>query len=158
MKQIKLTQGKFALVDDEDFEWLNQFHWSVDGSGYPQRAIKTEKGWRPLRMHRDILKLKAGEHGDHINGDKLDNRRSNLRKCTQKENNRNMKPSSSNSTGYKGVRYRKDKWRTQKWYAEIMIANKKIYLGGFDTKEQAALAYNQAAKKYFGDFAYLNPL
>ena len=62
MKRIKLTQRKFALVDNEAFEYLNQFYWSVDGSGYPQRATKTEKGWRPLRMHRDILGLKAGEH------------------------------------------------------------------------------------------------
>ena len=158
MKQIKLTQGKYALVDDEDFEYLNQFHWSVDGSGYPQRAIKINGKHRPIRMHRDILKLNAGEHADHINHDKLDNKRTNLRKCTQQENNRNMPMLKTNTSGYRGVYEKKDKFRNNKWVSEIHVNNKKIHLGLFKTPEDAAQAYNKAAQQYFGEFARLNIL
>ena len=158
MKKIKLTQCKYALVNDEDFEYLNQFHWSVDGSGYPQRAIKINGKHRPIRMHRDILKLNAGEHADHINHDKLDNKRTNLRKCTQQENNRNMPMLKTNTSGYRGVYEKKDKFRNNKWVSEIHVNNKKIHLGLFKTPEDAAQAYNKAAQQYFGEFARLNIL
>jgi len=153
MKNIKLTQGKYALVSDEDYECLNQFHWSVDGNGYPQKAIKTKKGWRPIRMHRYLLKLKKKEHCDHINHNKLDNQRVNLRKCTQKENNRNLPMMITNTSGFRGVWW--DKFKN-KWHSNISVNNKTIHLGRFKNIKDAAKIYNQAALKYFGDFAILN--
>jgi len=145
MKQIKLTQGKYALVADADFEYLNQFHWSIDGSGYPQRANKTPKGWRPIRMHRDILKLKDGEIGDHINRNKLDNQLNNLRKCTPRVNVINRPISKNNTSGYKGVNW--DKW-SSKWRAEIMVNYKKISLGRFKEIKNAILVRKNAERKY----------
>lgn len=158
MKKIKLTKNQLAVVDDKDFEYLNQFHWSVDGSGYPQRATKTIKGWRPIRMHRDLFKLIGKETADHINLNKLDNRRKNLRRCNQAQNNRNIGITKNNTSGYKGVWLRNDKKRSKRWVAEITFNDKKNHLGSFERPEQAALAYNNAAKKYFGEFAVLNPL
>ena len=99
-----------------------------------------------------------GQMVDHINRDKLDNRRENLRLCNMTESNRNRGPihfkhSSSITSKYKGVHWSKNKWR-----ATIEVNGKKIYLGFFDNEQDAAIAYNEAAKKYFGDYAYLNEI
>jgi hypothetical protein len=158
MKKIKLTQGKFALVDDEDFEYLNQFHWSVDGSGYPQRATRINDKPRPIRMHRDILKLVGSETADHKDLDKLNNQRENLRRCTKKDNNRNRGLLINNKSGFAGVYFSNEKWRRQKWVAEIHVNDKKINLGRFYNRTEAIEAYNQAALKYFGEFARLNKI
>ena len=153
MREIPLTQGKVALVDDETHEYLSQFHWSVDGSGYPQRAVKTEKGWRPLRMHRDLLGLGAGEAADHVNGDKLDNRRTNLRRCCQSENNRNVGIRATNRSGFKGVYFNK---KRNGYQAYITSERRHIYLGYHPTAEAAARAYDKKAKEIYGAFARLN--
>ena len=162
MKTITLGgikgKGKFALVDNEDYEYLNQFHWSIDGSGYPQRATKINGKHRPIRMHRDILKLVGSETSDHKDLNKLNNQRSNLRRCTKQDNNRNMGLLKTNTSGYKGVWFYKGKWRIKRWVAEIHVNSKKINLGNYYTKEEAALSYNQAAQKYFGEFARLNEI
>lgn len=103
-------------------------------------------------MHREILGLKKGEIGDHKDGDGLNNQRSNLRKCTHSENLRNAKKRrGSHSSHYKGVTRCRNKWR-----AVIKVDQKKYSLGNFTTEKEAALAYNVAATKYFGCFAYLN--
>ena len=109
-------------------------------------------------MHRDILKLVGSETSDHIDLDKLNNQRSNLRRCTKKDNDRNKGLLKSNTSGYTGVWFHKGKWRIKRWVAEIHVNNKKISLGHFLTKEEGALAYNQAAQKYFGEFARLNDI
>lgn len=158
MKRIKLTKGKFALVDDNDYEYLNQFYWSVDGSGYPQRATKINGKRRPIRMHRDILKLVGKEMADHADENKLNNQRENLRKCTKSQNTVNKGLLRNNTSGYNGVWFHKGKWRVKRWTAEIHVNGKKIYLGSYLTKEEGAFAYNQAATKYFGEFARLNEI
>lgn len=145
MKKIKLTQGKYTLVDNELFDYLNQFHWSVDGCGYPQRAIKTEKGWRPLRMHRDILKLKPRELADHINRNKLDNRLINLRKCNATLNVINRPINKNNKSGIKGIYW--DKF-TNKWRVEIMSNYKKIKLGRYFLINDAISARSKAERIY----------
>ncbi len=123
MKQILLTQGKIALVADADYDWLNQWKWYVlkdrSGSFYAVRSSSQKKGKRyPIYMHRLILGLERGDkrEGDHRNHNTLDNRRSNLRICTQQQNLTNQKPRSNGTSKYKGVTW--DKHR-KKWYAQI---------------------------------------
>jgi len=151
MMEIPLTQDKVALVDDDDFDELSKHKWSVDTQGYPSRGIVTERGWRPVRMHRFILGLSFGEPADHINRDRLDNRRSNLRRCTRQQNTFNRRPMSK--SGYKGA-YSSP--TLSGWRAQIMVNGKCLYLGSFRTPEDAARAYDTAARDHYGEFAYLN--
>lgn len=155
MKKIALSgkygKGKFALVDDADYGWLSQRKWQVTQGGYATRS-----GYRDgriigrLLMHREIMTPPRGMQVDHINGNRLDNRRSNLRFCSHTENCHNRRP--ENKTGYKGVRATP----YGKWLARITIDRVRVELGRFDTPQEAALAYNQAARSHFGDFARLN--
>lgn len=143
-KSIPLTQGKFALVDDEDFEYLNQWDWFFH-SGYAKRT--------GLRMHNVIMCPQNGLEVDHINGDKLDNRRANLRVCTHSENMKNRKNNKDNTSGYKGVVFHSP---SGKWQAQIGVNKKHYSLGLFDNKIDAAKAYDEAARKYGGAFANVN--
>lgn len=156
MKKIKLTQGKYALVDDEDFEFLNQWKWFVKenhGNLYAVRqkyithGVKNRKAKR-FYMHRQLLGFPKKQI-DHWNGNGLDNQRKNLRVCTSLQNSWNQKISLLNTSGYKGVHKRYKKL----WQARISIKKKRISLGYFKNKKEAALAYNKAAKKYFGEYA-----
>lgn len=167
MKTIKLTQNKFAFVDDKDFDWLNQWKWcyikTKQGLGYVRTHEHiTNKG---LFMHRVIMGNPINKQIDHINGNRLDNRRCNLRICTRSQNNMN-RIKIINKHGFKGIYFQKrikGKKSNRKtifnhWYAQISINGKRIKLGSFATKEDAAKAYNLAALKYFGPFARLNSL
>lgn len=153
-KQIELTQGKFALVDDEDYDWLVQWNWYYD-SGYAMRSAKGCHGTRrpKIRMHREIISVSRELSVDHINGNKLDNRRCNLRACTQSENKRNRGKSKNNTSGYKGVHFYSPK---KPWTVSIRVNNKQIFLGNFADPVDAAKAYDRAAIKYHGEFAKLN--
>lgn len=148
MKEIPLTQGKVAIVDDEDFEWLSQWRWYFKG-GYACRSDKR----LTIRMHRLILATQEGDFCDHVDGDRLNNQKSNLRLCTFAENMFNKGAYRTNTSGFKGVVWEKE---SQKWAARIALNKKRITIGRFHTKEQAALAYNEAALKYHGAFAHLN--
>lgn len=154
MKQIPLTQGKFALVDDEDFEELNKYKWYWDRY-YARRSMpRTSKGnQQGSKMHRVIINTPKGMHTDHIDGNKLNNQKSNLRICTNAENCRNSGKRKNNHSGYKGVHWFA---RGKKWKSCICVNYKIIHLGSFDNKIDAAVSYNEAAKKYFGEFAHLN--
>ena len=153
MKEIKLTGGLVALVDDDDYEWLNQFKWCSDGKGYAVRATRRINGKKTtIKMHREILGLTTGDGriGDHVNGNVCDNRRENLRVCNECENQHNQGKRKTNTSGFKGVYFNKTEKR---WKARIMTNNKQKSLGGFATPELAYEAYQQAALKFHGDFA-----
>jgi len=157
-KIINLTKNMIAIVDEEDYEWLNQYKWCVaKGSDNKCYAVRRNKNLKPnkIRMHREIMNLQHDNNleVDHINGDTLDNRKSNLRICIHKDNLRNRKIQSNNTSGFNGVSFTK---RENKWRSYIVIDQKQKSLGSFDSKEEAAKAYNEAAKKYFGEFAKLN--
>lgn len=160
MKKIKLTQGKFALVDACDYEYLNQWKWYTEkhrSTFYAVRNSKKDesKEQRLVRMHQVILQRMGikFQQTDHVDGNGLNNCRSNLRAATCQENNFNRNTSKNNTSGCKGVSWHK---RDQKWQVRIMINSKRIHLGYFDDIKDAARAYNQAAKKHFGKFARLN--
>lgn len=148
MNRIKLTQGKYAIVDDEDFKWLNQWRWYYDGR-YARMNYKNKK----IHMHRLIMNTPKGMDTDHINGNGLDNRRCNLRICTSSQNHINTKKRKNNTSGYKGVFSCQ---LSKNWRAQIRYNHKSIHIGNFINKIQAAKAYNQKAKELFGEFARLN--
>ncbi len=157
-RQIPLTQGKHAIVDEEDYEFLSQWKWCYH-FGYAVRTQyfqgdKKDKRIRKfIKMHRFILNTPNGMDTDHINMNKLDNRRKNLRVATRSQNQANKKSQINSSSQYKGVGWHK---RKKKWTAQISVNNRLIHLGGFSTEEKAALAYNEAAKKYYGEFGRFN--
>lgn len=146
MKEIKLTKGKVAIVDDEDFESLSQFKWHCS-VGYAMRREYPSR--KILLMHRVILNPPEGKEPDHINGDRLDNRRCNLRISTRSENNLNKNVQKNSSSGFKGVSWKKGR---SKWRAYMGGA----HIGHFNTKEEAAKAYDKKALEVFGEFAKLN--
>jgi len=152
MKTINLIPGKVALVDDADYDWVNQKPWHAQinhcGIFYAVSSYRKEK------MHRVIMGLQKDDKRqvDHINHDGLDNRRCNLRICTNAQNCMNGKHKGGSSK-YKGVTYHS---KSGKWQAQIEINNKHIRLGSHNTENEAATAYNNAAIKYFGEFARIN--
>ena len=152
---IELSQGHKTIVDYEDYQWLNQWKWYY-AHGYAVRNIYDENG-KPhqVRMHRLIIDTPGRLDTDHINENKLDNRRFNLRVATRSQNIANQFVGKQNNSGYKGVSW-KDK--NKKWVAQIRVNNKVIHIGLFDSKEEAGLAYNREAFKYFGEFAFLNKI
>ena len=155
MKKIKLTQNKYALVDDNDFEELNKFKWHAlksENTFYPLRKIwdKNTKKQTVIMMHRVIMETPKGKETDHIDRNALNNQRSNLRIVTHSQNQMNKGMSKNNTSGFKGVMWSK---KSKKWQANIRKNNKKLYLGLFKTKEEAYEAYVEACKKYHGDFA-----
>lgn len=153
-KKIELSQNKFALVDDEDYKQLSQWNWCAKECNGKFYAVRRKPiAGTLIRMHRQILDAPNSKEVDHINRNTLDNRKSNLRICTHKQNLRNQKVSSANTSGFKGVSWRKD---IEKWSAYIKVNQKRIWLGVFEDKINAAEAYNNAALKYFGEFASLN--
>lgn len=154
---IPLTRGYFALVDDEDYADVSKHKWQAQpratspGQSYAKRGTATGGC---IMMHRQILNAPAGVLVDHVNGNTLDNRRRNLRLCTASENQRNRpKPKRKASSNYKGVSWHAAK---RKWLVTVGHLGKTNYLGYFQSESDAARAYNEAAKRLHGEFAYLN--
>ena len=157
-KRIPITQGQYAIVDDEDYEWLNQWKWQARkyrDTFYVRRQqwLKAEKKNTVILMHRQILKAKKGEDVDHIDHNPLDNRKTNIRICTRSQNMANRGSTKNASSKYKGVFWSKN---CKKWIAQIQHNYKRMHLGCFCQEIEAAKAYDRKAKKLFGEYAYLN--
>lgn len=164
MKEIPLTQGKIALVDDEDFERLSQWKWHARKTTQGMYAARTE-GNQKIFMHNELIFVDAGKEVDHKDGDGLNNQKGNLRPATHVQNTWNSKRRSDNSSGFKGVgrwsvtsTVRGKKYTYTYWRARIRLPGSKngIVIGYFSDKEVAARAYDVAALKHFGEFAKLN--
>lgn len=150
MKEIILTQNKIALVDDEDYDKINSFKWSAHRTYRKWNAVRGFKG-KMLIMSRVIMHPLDGEVVDHINGNTLDNRKENLRNCSQRQNCQNkINCHANNSFGVKGITYNQ---KGEKFIARIRVNNKRIYLGSFNVLGDADSAYRIAEEKYFGEFA-----
>lgn len=156
-KQIPLTQGQFAVVDDDVYVWAGRHKWYARRKGntfYAVRAVASGKlSQKIVRLHREIMNAPDGMHVDHINGNGLDCTRANMRVCTQSENKRNRKINSNNQSGYKGVWWHNS---SRKWQSGIRVGGKRVHLGYFANIEDAARAYDIAALKYHGEFAKTN--
>ena len=157
MKKIELhgkhSNGKFALVDDDDYQFLNQFRWVVNNHGYAICYVcEPEYQDERFLMHAVVVGAEEGYVVDHINQDRLDNRKSNLRHVGRAVNYLNSPLFKSNTTGYRGVR--KEKYG--KWIAMIGFNHQRIYLGSFTTPEEAAVAYDNAVTRYYGEGVRLN--
>ena len=157
MKNIYL-RGKnsnlYCLVDNEDFERLSKYSWYLNHKGYAQRSRKYVGGVPdslPILMHNMVLEKEEGLTTDHINGDKLDNQKQNLRHITNKDNIRRR----GGNKRYTGVYTRKLK-SSVRYQSYIRVDGKLIFIGYFDTQEEAARAYNKKAKEYHGEYAYQN--
>lgn len=150
-KLIPLTRGKFALIDSDDCDRVAETNWHFHHSGYALRHRNNEK---KQYMHRFIMGEPVGFLVDHINGNKLDNRKSNLRICTVHQNQMNQHVRARGTSHYKGVRLR----QSGRWAAYIKAWNKTYWLGTYDTEIEAAMAYNEKARELHGEFANINAI
>ena len=151
MKEIPLTQGKVAIVDDDMYDYLMQWSWYASQTKKTWYVRRSE-GHKKIYMHRQIMQAPKGFDVDHRDGNGLHNWRENLRVCSHQHNTMN-RPGNTGRAGYKGAYYHK---RDQCWRAQIQVDRRAIFLGSFDTAEDAAIAYNQAALERFGEFAFFN--
>jgi len=154
MREIELTQGKVALIDDEDWPLVSQHTWHAAKSSDLWYARTTKRKTRMrVFMHRLIMNPPRGLDVDHINGDGLDNRKQNLRQATDSQNQQNRHRLSTNTSGYRGVTFHK---KLNKWQAGIKKFGHSYYLGLHPTAESAALAYDLKAREIYGEGARLN--
>ncbi len=161
MKEIKLTQGKIALVDNEDYEFLMQFKWYArfDKKGnyfYAVRSLKINGKQTTILMHRVIMGVIDSKiHIDHVNHNTLYNCKSNLRVATTSQNQANRRSQKNSTSKYKGISWHK---RDNNWQVSIQKDKKTFHIGGFENEADAALAYNKKALELFGEFANLNKI
>jgi hypothetical protein len=151
---IPLTQGLNAIVDVEDFDWLSKWNWHADKKRhtfYAARTVAHGESRTTVQMHRLILGESSRKECDHKNRNGLDNRRNNLRKASPTNNRCNMARHRDNRSGFKGV-----KLVNGRFVAAISVAGVYRYIGCYATPEEAARAYDEAAKKFHGEFAVLN--
>lgn len=152
MKEIVMRAGGgIALVDDEDFDTLNAGGWWVNGAGYATRRVRSLR--TTLMMHRVVVSAPRGVQVHHVNGERLDNRKANLRICTQAQNNVAQPIRASGSSPYRGVHRCS---RADRFIAKIRIDGRSKYLGTFTDEIEAAVAYDAAARECHGEFAALN--
>lgn len=150
--KIKIKDNLFVLVSPQDEELVNKYNWSLNSKGYLKRhGPKINEKWTKVYLHREILNCPIGYQVDHINGNKLDNRRENLRICTNMLNHYNMPKRVDNKSGVTGVYFNN---RLKKWVAEIKANKIKIYIGSFNDLDEAKKARQIAEQKYFGNFRY----
>lgn len=154
LKVVSKTYGAYEVLLDDDQGWVLNHTWSLKRDSKAHIYFVTRIAGKLFKLHRLLTKATAQQVVDHANGNTLDNRLVNLRKTSRANNQANMKRHEDSSVPYKGVWF--DKRYKNPWLVKICVNRKQIYLGKFDTPQQAALEYDKAAKRYFGEFAKLN--
>jgi hypothetical protein len=149
IRYIPLTRGLFAIVDKADYEWLSGFRWHAT-SGRKAYACFARKD-KVIYMHRLIMNPPEGKFVDHVDGNSLNYRRCNLRICNKAQNTWN-RPAVGGTSRFKGVHRTKD----GRWKAGIRVGGQQTFIGLFDDEIEAAKAYDDKAREFFGEFAYLN--
>ena len=149
-RSIPLSQGLFAIVDTDKYDWLMQWKWYAHEVKFGYIYARRREKEKIISMHRQILNCKKGEHTDHINHNTLDNRITNIRKCTIAQNQYNAMPRKGTSK-YKGVYHHRNKW-----HSEVIHKGKHYHLGWYESEIDAAKAYDTKALELFGEFAYTN--
>ena len=156
MKKIKLTQNKYVLVDDDDYEMLNMYKWYIKKGGntfYAARSIFSKDGnQKTIRMHRLLLNAPKGIEVDHKDGNGLNNQKSNIRLATRSQNRMNRPKQSRNTSGFKGVSWDKTH---RVWMAYITLNNVQKNLGYFKSKQEAYQARRKANIEYHNEFAHI---
>lgn len=162
-KEIPLTRGHVAIVDDEDYADISRFKWCAHTSKRRDGTVKTVYAKRnfvdvnrkriTVLMHREIARVPKNMQVDHVDGNGLNNTRANLRACTNMENQNNQRPKRVGSSMFKGVSWLKE---NQKWRAQIRINGKTRHVGLYATETEAAMAYDGAAIRWLGPFAHTN--
>lgn len=153
---VPLTRGYEAIIDSKDIGLVEDYNWHsliTQGKVYAVRTQSTPDGKRKVLLHRVLLGVASGVHVDHINGDTLDNRRTNLRECSNQQNQYNSKKPKTNTSGYKGVSWYKP---YKKWRATIRISGKKKHLGYFSDLQEAYQAYCQASLENHKEFSKID--
>jgi len=145
--------GKFSLVDDEDFELAMQYTWHINTHGYAMANKQCRNKMTRFLLHRLVMRAPSDKMVDHINHDRLDNRKSNLRLCSRAENMANQRLLDANTSGYKGVCW---ETRTKKWKVQISVNGITRHLGRFTDKIKAARHYDKHARLLKGEFALCN--
>ncbi len=154
--EINLTKGKTALVDESDFDWLNQWKWTYNPRiNYAYRRKTVDGKYTCIYMHRAITDAQSGQYVDHINRSGLDNRRENLRIGTQAQNIANSKLARNNTSGFRGVTRLGNNWLAQ-LSTTRSGKRKNLRLGTYSSSVLAAIAYDKKARELYGDFAYQN--
>ena len=150
-KRSKAFKDGIKILVDDDFKYLDGFSFKLHNNGYVCFSSRKD-GLNSKYLHRIIMNAPDDKEVDHINGNKIDNRRENLRLCNRSENNRNKGKKSNNTSGFKCVCWHK---RAGKWRVQIQVDGEKKHLGYFDDKLKAYEAYCEACEKYHGDFKHL---
>ena len=154
MKEVTLSKGKVAIVDDDDLKKVSFCSWNFDRYARANVWLKDEKKYKVMYMHRIIANAPQGMDVDHINGDKLDNRKENLRVCTRSENLHNLRGKSYSGSGLRGAYREKNRGAGCRWFSAISVGGKVIRLGRFDTPEEAHKAYKEAHRVHYPDIEY----
>lgn len=154
MTEVPLSNGLVAVIDDEDAAAVLAYRWHAQPRRHTTYAyrcfVNAEKKWSTQALHKFLTGYAVT---DHVNGDGLDNRRANLRAATTPENGRNRRRGDNNTSGYKGVSLQRSSGR---WVAHLQSEVRRLHLGRFSTPEEAARAYDEAARELYGDYAALN--
>jgi hypothetical protein len=150
---IPLTRSRHTLIDAEDFDRIAVYLWHTSGTGYAKTDIRNAITNTHFLMHREVMRCPDDRVIDHIDGNKLDNRKGNLRICTGAENARSRRKSWKSSSQYKGVKKHQDRWR-----AYISVNNVDKHIGLYRDEAEAAHAYNRAAMEHYGEFAVINKI
>jgi hypothetical protein len=156
MREIPLTRGMVALVDDADYEALSHWSWSIHDNGrqmYAKRRSNVAGHDNVVKMHRQLMLPDPGQVVDHINGNGLDNRKANLRIASKSNNGANRSKTIVNTSGYKGVFWHA---QTRKWLVKVKRGGRQHYVGIFSDPIDAALAYDARAIELFGEYARPN--